>query len=244
MPIHSFAATDLVFDHRKLGALLVFPTEQLPLARLRPSPVDLEELVDSPHPYLREMAEQALQRDNGIKNALDVIASEFEFAPLPTLKRWCQANGFAALASALAQLPVAAAEGTFKFKGYLPTRIDESAATRYAALLLLMAVRAIFFGERRGLGQIVGGIEARGWRYARVLPEDSALVVSGFMTLSEHFSDLGMATVLRSCAQRTVDAVHPEDRPVAALAITYSLLVSAGRSALAKNPQLLLKFAS
>ncbi|PWF49199.1 hypothetical protein [Massilia glaciei] len=211
---------------------LHIPEGPLPRARIRSASYDLYD----PDPgagdgLLGEMLEEQRRNVTAMKKVLVVLADDAIGDPAAFLALSASSAPVVRLVHEIAALPPEAGVGHFKLKGYLPVPVREENAMRFAALLLLFGARAMFLGERLGLGSLLSAVEARGFRYAPYLADDERQLVAGFHTFVLPLDDVFLADSYYAFVTGVIAKFPPGDRAFAALCVTRVLMMSCGRGA-------------
>lgn len=226
----------------RVQKLLPFESTDLRQANVRSTPLDLDELIDHPNEYLAGMAEAALERKESFWSDAQLILERWKSGPSafdPILGN----EGFFAVLAALAELPEQSFQGSLGVSRHLPSKIDDAAAYRCTALLVLISLRSICFGERRGLDQVADFVERKGWRFARLLPDHVGFTISGFRVFYGYTHSLEDANALLDWTRNILAARKDPCVQVSLLAAIYSLLATVGRTALNDDPEILRRFA-
>lgn len=226
----------------RVQELLPFELTELRRANVRPAPVDIDELIDHPNEYLAGMAEAALKGKKSFWSDAQLIHAHWESEPSASDLIGCD-DEFVAVLSALSTLPEQAFQGSLGVSRHLPSKIDEAAAYRLPALLMLISLRSICFGERHGLDQVADFVERKGWRFARLLPDHAGFTVSGFQVLYGFTHSREDADALLDWSRNILVAKQNQSAQISLLAAIYLLLKTVGRTAQTSDPELLLRFA-
>jgi len=236
------ADPELLALFEKVQKLLPLQSTDLRQANVRPAPLDLDALVDHSNEYLAGMAEAEFERKKSFWTDAQLILERWESESSASDQILCE-EGFVAALTALAALPEQAFQGSLGVSRHLPTKIDDAAAYGCPALLMLISLRSICFGERRGLDQVADFVERKGWRFTRLLPDHVGATVSGFRVLYGFTHSQEDAGALLDWSRSILGAKQNESAQISLLAAIYSLLATVGKTAQKSDPEILLRFA-
>ncbi|SFP51167.1 hypothetical protein [Variovorax sp. 770b2] len=236
------AEPELLVLFKRVQKVLPFESTDLRQANVRSTPLDLDELMDHPSEYLAGIAEAALEEKGSFWSDVQLMLERWKSEP-SAFDLILGDEGFVAVLTALADLPGQAFQGSLGVSRHLPSKIDDAAAYRCTALLVLISLRSICFGERRGLDQVADFVERKGWRFARLLPDHVGFAISGFRVFYGFTHSLEDADALLDWSRNILSAKQNRYVQVSLLAAIYLLLTTVGRTALANDPEILLRFA-
>jgi hypothetical protein len=151
---------ELLVLFERVQKLLPLESTELQRANVRSTPLDLDELIDHPNEYLAGIAETALEGKRSFWSDAQLILERWKSEPA-TSDLILGDEEFVAILAALAELPEEAFHGSLGVNRHLPSKIDDAAAYRCASLLVLVSLRSICYGERRGLDQVGRGCVKR-----------------------------------------------------------------------------------
>jgi hypothetical protein len=233
---------ELLVLFERVQKLLPLESTELQRANVRSTPLDLDELIDHPNEYLAGIAETALEGKRSFWSDAQLILERWKSEPA-TSDLILGDEEFVAILAALAELPEEAFHGSLGVNRHLPSKIDDAAAYRCASLLVLVSLRSICYGERRGLDQVADFVERKGWRFARLLPDHVGFTISGFRVFYGFTHSLEDADALLDWSRNILGAKQNRCVQLSLLAAIYLLLAAVGRTALTGDPEILRRFA-